>query len=111
MEQKFSKVTQEKIAELQMMQQRLSLFSGQKQQFQIQMAEVENALAEIGNAKPPVYKMVGEIMIEKNLDELKNELQEKKVELDIRIKSLEKQESRAKEQALALQKEISAELK
>jgi len=111
MEQKFSKVTQEKIAELQMMQQRLSLFSGQKQQFQIQMAEVENALAEISNAKPPVYKMVGEIMIEKNLDELKNELQEKKVELDIRIKSLEKQESKAKEQALALQKEISAELK
>jgi prefoldin beta subunit len=110
-ERQISKATQEKLAELQLLQQRLSLFSAQKQQFQMQLAEVENALAELVKAKPPIYKMVGELLIEKKPDELKKELEEHKVELDIRVKSLDKQESKTKESALSLQKEISAELK
>jgi prefoldin beta subunit len=110
-ERQISKATQEKLAELQLLQQRLTLFNAQKQQFQMQLAEVENALAELVKAKPPIYKMVGELLIEKKPDELKKELEEHKVELDIRVKSLDKQESKTKESALSLQKEISAELK
>jgi len=110
-ERQISQATQEKLAELQLLQQRLSLFSAQKQQFQMQLAEVENALAELVKAKPPIYKMVGELLIEKKPDELKKELEEHKTELDIRVKSLDKQESKTKESALSLQKEISAELK
>ena len=101
----------EKIAELQMLQQRLTLFNSQRQQFQIQLAEVENALGELGKAKAPVYKMVGELLVEKQIDDLKKELAEKKEELDLRVKTLEKQESKIKESALALQKEVQAALK
>ena len=101
----------EKIGELQMLQQRLTLFNSQRQQFQIQLAEVENALGELAKAKAPVYKMVGELLVEKGIDDLKKELADKKEELDLRVKTLEKQESKIKESALALQKEVQAALK
>ena len=94
-----------------MLQQRLQLFTAQKQQFQMQMIEVENALTEIEKTKNSVYRLVGEILIEKPAEEVKKELKEKKEELDLRIKTLDKQEAKTKESALALQKEISAELK
>jgi prefoldin beta subunit len=101
----------EKIGELQMLQQRLTLFNSQRQQFQIQLAEVENALGELAKAKAPVYKMVGELLVEKQIDDLKKELADKKEELDLRVKTLEKQEGKIKESALALQKEVQAALK
>lgn len=106
-----SRSAQEKLGELQLLQQRLTLFSAQKQQFQVQLAEVENALNELGKTKSTAYKMVGEILLERPADELKKELDDKKVELDIRVKTLEKQENKTKETALVLQKEVQAELK
>ncbi len=106
-----SKSAQEKLGELQLLQQRLSLFGGQKQQFQIQLAEVENALNELGKVKSTAYKMIGEILLERPADELKKELEEKKAEMDIRVKTIEKQEEKTKERALELQKEVQAALK
>jgi len=111
MAEKISKETQGKIQELQILQQRLQLFTAQKQQFQMQQVEVENALAEVEKTKNAVYRLVGEILVEKSADEIKKELKDKKEELDLRIKTLDKQEARTKESALALQKGISAELK
>jgi len=110
-QEKISKLAQGKINELQLLQQRLTLFGAQKQQFQIQQAEVENALGEVEKSKGTIYRLVGEILVEKQKDELKKELDEKKEELDLRIKTFEKQENKIKEHALALQKEIQAELK
>ncbi len=103
--------TQEKIQELQLLQQRLSMFTAQKQQLQLQLAEAENAVSELDKVKPPAYKLVGEILVEKPLDELKKELKEKKEELDLRIKTLEKQEGKSRERAQQLQKEVTAALK
>ncbi len=111
MADKISKNTQEKINELQLLQQRLTVFGAQKQQFQMQLIEVDNALSEIEKAKGAIYKLIGEILVEKQASELKKELEEKKEELDLRIKTLEKQENKTKEAALALQKEVQAELK
>ncbi|MEK6807409.1 MAG: prefoldin subunit beta [Nanoarchaeota archaeon] len=109
--EKMQKGTKEKISELQMLQQRLTMYGAQKQQFQIQMAEIENALEQVGKTKGAVYQQVGEILVEKNHDELKKELGEKKEENELRIKTIEKQENKIKESALALQKEIQGELK
>jgi len=111
MAEKLSKETQGKIQELQLLQQRLQLFTAQKQQFQMQMIEVENALEEISKSKGAVYRLIGEILVEKSADEVKKDLTDKKEELDLRIKTLDKQETKTRESALALQKEISAELK
>ena|SRR3989344_9268713 len=111
MQEKFSKATQEKIQELQLLHQRLQIFNAQRQQLQMQHIEVENALTELGKTTGAAYKLVGEILIEKSTEELKKELTEKKEELDLRIKTLEKQEAKTKEQAMAIQKEVTAELK
>ncbi len=77
----------------------------------MQLAEIENALGEIEKSKGLIYRQIGEILVEKNPEELKKELAEKKEEMDLRIKTLEKQENKTKEQALALQREVQAELK
>lgn len=111
MENKIPKEIQEKIGELQLLQQRLNLFANQKQIFQLQKIELENALRELKGAKAPVYKLVGEILIEKSPDTLKKELEEKNNDVDIRIKSLEKQEKSSKDKAMDLQKEVAKKLK
>ena len=110
-EDKLPEGTSEKIQELQLLQQRLSMFAAQKQQLQLQLAEIENALSELGKAKPPAYKLIGEILVEKPLDEMKKELQDKKEEINLRIKTLESQESKSREKAQALQTEITSKLK
>jgi prefoldin beta subunit len=106
-----SKDTQEKIMQLQMLQQRLQVFASQKQQFQLENIEVENALSESKKTKKPIYSLIGNIMIEKNSSDVKNELESKKKELDIKIKSLENQENKIKSNAEDIQKEVTKLLK
>jgi len=103
--------TSEKIQELQLLQQRLTVFATQKQQLQLHLTEIDNALSELGKAKQPAYKLVGEILVEKSIDEMKKELQEKTEEIDLRMKTLEKQESKNREKAQELQKSITEALK
>ena len=109
--EKVTKEIQEKIGELQLLQQRVSVFATQKQQIQLQLIEIENALAELEKASSPVFKLVGEILIGKEPNELKKELNEKKEDLDIRIKSVEKQENGTREKLETLQKELTNTLK
>jgi len=106
-EKKIPKDIQEKLAELQMLQQRLQVFAQQKQQFQIQLVEVSNALEEVSKTKKPVYKLLGEILVESSAADVKKELQEKKDEFDLRIKSIEKQEERSQKKAMDLQQEVA----
>jgi len=110
-EKKVSKNVQEKIAQLQMIQQRMQVLASQKQAFQLQLVEVENALGEVSKSTKPVYKMIGGVLIEKKVAEVKKELEDKKKMLDLRIKNFEKQEESTKKQALDLQKEVTSELK
>ena len=110
MTEKITKDIQEKIAQMQLLQQRLQVFTAQKQQFQLQAIEIENALAEIKDTKSPVYKLVGEILVEKETEKLKKELEDKKSEVDTRIKSIESQEEKTKTKAMELQKEVTSAL-
>ena len=109
-EKKISKELQEKIQELQLMQQKLSIFAAQKQQLQLQVLELENALKELEKAKSPVYKLTGELLIEKPAKDIKKELSTKKSDLDLHIKTLETQEKKIKDRALDLQKEVTKTL-
>jgi prefoldin beta subunit len=111
MVEKRDEKTSEKLQELQLLQQRLALFSAQKQQFQLQLIEIDSALAELDKAKPPVYRLIGELLVEKSIPELKKELQDRKEEFDLRLKMIEKQEAKTKERAQELQKELAASMK
>jgi prefoldin beta subunit len=105
-----SKETEQKISQLQMFEQSLQNFLGQKQQFQIQLVEVESALNELSNTDK-AYKIVGNIMVEADKNELKADLQSKKEMLELRIKSMEKQEAQVREKASKLQSEILKNIK
>ena len=105
-----SKETEQKIGQLQMFEQSLQSFLGQKQQFQIQLVEVESALSELENTDK-AYKIVGNIMVETDKNELKNDLHSKKEVLELRIKTMEKQESQVREKASKLQAEILKKIK
>ncbi|MBI2101621.1 prefoldin subunit beta [Candidatus Woesearchaeota archaeon] len=105
-----SKETEQKISQLQMFEQSLQSFLGQKQQFQIQLVEVESALNEL-NGTDRAFRIIGNIMVESDKSELKADLQSKKEMLELRIKTMEKQESQVREKASKLQSEILKKIK
>jgi len=104
-----SKDTQEKIEQLQLFEQKMHSFLTQKQTFQAQLLETENALKELENAKGDVYKIVGNVMVKKDTEELKKSLKEREELIGLRLKSIEKQEIAVKEQAEKIQAEVMAE--
>ena len=95
---------QEKINSMQLVQQNMENSSMQRQQFQMQQAELDSALEQLGNDK--AYKIIGNIMVATDTVALKTELEEKKKILEIRISTLEKQEAKLREKAESLQKEV-----
>ena len=105
-----SKEMEEKINQLQLYEQSLHNFLVQKQQFQLQQVEIESALNEIDKTKE-AYKIIGGIMVASKKEELKKELTSKKEVAELRIKSLEKQETQIKEKATKLQSEVMEKLK
>lgn len=102
--------TQQKIGQLQLMEQNLQQFLLQKQQFQTQLIELNSALGELDKTEE-AYKIVGNIMVLTKKDELKKDLESKKEVLDLRIKSIEKQEKVIKEKTQKMQAEVMESLK
>ena len=97
--------SQEKIQQLQSIEQNMQHFLKQRQQFQVQLMEVESALEEVRKTEK-AYKIIGNIMVVSEKNTLEKDLTEKKERLEVRIKSFEKQENSLKEQAKTLREEI-----
>jgi prefoldin beta subunit len=104
------KETEEKIGRLQLIEQNMQNFLMQKQQLQAQLVEVESALKEL-KATKSAYKIVGNIMVSSSKEDLEKELKEKKEMLDLRVASIEKQESSLKDKAKKMQQEVLSEMK
>jgi len=96
---------------LQLLEQNLQNIVMQKQAFQMQLMENENAIKELDKTKKDAYKIIGTIMVSSDKQELKKELKEQKEVLDLRLKNLEKQEKNFKEKAEEVQKEVMKEIK
>lgn len=105
-----SKDAEQKIKQLQLLEQNIQNFSMQRQSFQSQALEIENALDQLEKTKGATYKIVNSIMISVPKEDLKKELQSKKEVVDLRIKSVEKQENKLKEQASEIQAEVMKHL-
>ncbi|MAG19857.1 prefoldin subunit beta [archaeon] len=102
---------QEEIMQLQMLEQNLQNILMQKQQFQAQLNEAENALKELEKAKGDTYKIIGTVMIASNKTDLKKELKEKQETSNLRIKNIEKQEKLIKEKSTELQNKVMKSMK
>ena len=105
-----SKDTEQKIGQLQMLEQSLQSFLGQKQQFQAQLVEIDSAIGELEDTQK-AYKIVGNIMVETDKNELKADLSSKKEMLELRIKTMEKQETQVREKASKIQSDILSKMK
>lgn len=90
---KIDKETEEKIREMQGIEQSLQNLLLQKQAFQLELNETTNAAESLETAKGDIYKIVGQIMLKSGKPDLEKELSEKKHLLSLRIKSIEKQET------------------
>ena len=99
------KETKGKISRLQMLEQRLQALVMQKQTFQGQILESDNALGEIEDSKE-TYKIIGNVMVSVKKADLKKDLNSKKEVAEIKVKNLEKEEKKLREEAESLQKEV-----
>ncbi|MDP4012547.1 MAG: prefoldin subunit beta [Candidatus Nanoarchaeia archaeon] len=111
MTQKINRETEQNIAQLQLMEQNITQLMMQRQAFQGQLLEIENAIKEIGQASGQSYKIIGNVMVASSKEDLKKDLEEKKEMFELRIKNYEKQEKTIKEKAEELQASVLKELK
>ena len=97
----------EKIQEMQILEQQLQNTILQKQAFQMESAETNSALEELEKSGDEVFKIIGQLMIKSEKSKIKEELENKKKILELRINSFEKQENSLSEKLGNIQKEIT----
>lgn len=101
-----SKEAEKKLAQLQLVEENLSHISNKKQAIQTEEFEIKNALEELEKAKGDVYKIVGQIMIKSDTATLKKELNSGKEMTELKLKSIEKQETNLQEKVKTIQAEV-----
>jgi prefoldin beta subunit len=86
---------QNQIAMLQQMQQQMQTIGAQKAQYEVAVREAKRAGEELNDVPEggAVYMSVGTVMMEKKKEDVVSKLNEKIETLELRIKSLEKQET------------------
>ena len=99
------------IEEMQMLEQQLNNLLMQKQSFQIEFSETQAALKEIETSGDEIFKIVGQLMIRTEKEKMKEELSNKEKIIDLRIKSLEKQESSFMEKLGELREKLMKTMK
>ncbi|MBS7247414.1 MAG: prefoldin subunit beta [Candidatus Freyarchaeota archaeon] len=103
---------QQQIIRMQQLQQSLELLISQRTQLEIQLRETEMALKELEGVKPEdaVYKIVGPLLVKADPSKVKGELEDLKVSIDTRIKTLKRQEERSRQQLEEMREKIQAAL-
>ena len=100
------------VLKLQQTQQQLQMLMLQKQNLQSKFLELENAITEIdGITKEDVYEIVGNIMVKRDKDFLRNNLVEKKETLSLHQNSVDKQIDKLTDMANKLQEKIMSSMK
>jgi prefoldin beta subunit len=97
---KISPQLQDQIMKLQQVQQQVELLVNQRMQLERELKEIERALNELEQIDPAkdavVYKTIGAILVKADKDKVKEELKDRKDTLEMRIKTITRQEERAK---------------
>jgi prefoldin beta subunit len=98
---------QELLMQFQTLQEQLQNIMIQKENGKLQVLEIDNALEELKKTKDKVYKSSGMILIKKDPKTIAKELEDKKENLEIRVKNLEKQDKLIKDKLMELQQKIT----
>lgn len=97
---------EKKLEEIQILEQNLQNILIQKQAFQMELSETMAALKELEKSKGDSYKIIGQLMIKKEKEEIKEELKSKEKIINMRISALDKQENIFSEKSEKLRKEF-----
>ena len=97
---------EDKIQQLQILEQNLQTILMQKQAFQMELSETEMSLNELKNSKDEFFKVIGQIMIKSNREKLQKEFEEKIKLMNLRIETLDKQEESFSNQLQKIRDEI-----
>ena len=102
------KDAQQLLGQAQLYQQQMQGIMGQKEVLNMQLTEIDKALEALEETKEKeVFKISGPVLIKTGKVEVKKELNEKKTAISLRIKSLEKGETRLKSQLEELREKLS----
>lgn len=105
---------QDQIAQLQSLQQQLTVTAQQRQQIEFQLRETKRAVEELDAVAEgaTIYRSVGSLLVKATgRDTVKKQLQDEAETLEVRLKAFEKQEGRLREKATELQSKVQAGVK
>ena len=104
---------QQRMLRLQQLQQTLQSVLTQKQQLELGLTEVEQALSELEKLtkQAVIYKSVGSLLVKAKKKKVTKELKEQKELLNMRISVLGKQEGRLRTQLKDLQTKLQQDLR
>ncbi len=104
---------QQRLLRLQQLQQTLQGVMSQKQQLELQLTEVEQAITELDKLDETavVYKSIGALLVKSEKDKVTTDLTERKELLKMRVDVLAKQEERLRTQVKDLQEKLQQDLR
>jgi prefoldin beta subunit len=104
---------QQRLLRLQQLQQTLQGVLAQKQQLELELNEVEQALSELEKLTDAavIYKSIGSLLVKSKKTKVTTELNERKELLNMRINVLGKQEERLRTQVKDLQEKLQRDLR
>lgn len=103
---------QNQLAQIQQVQQQAQAMMQQKAQVEMLLRETERALEELQKTEEgaEVYKGAGELLIKAKREDVLKDLEEKKDNFDVRLKSLSRQEERLQARFNQLQEQLKSAL-
>ncbi len=103
---------QNQLAQLQQLQQQAQAVMSQKAQIEGLIRETEAALKELEKSSDDaiIYKSVGELLFRADKAKLTEELKERKDMMDLRLKTMAKQEERIQSRFTQLQEQLKIAL-
>jgi len=103
---------QERLLRLQQLQQTLQSVLAQKQQVEIELTEIEQALSELQKVTDDavIYKAIGSLLVKSEKAKITADLNERKELLNTRATVLGKQEQRLRPQIKDLQTKLQQDL-
>ena len=100
------------LVQFQSYQQQLQNVYIQKENLKIQEMEIEKALEELENTKQSsAYKIVGNVMVSKTVDNVKKDLSDNKEDLTIKTRSMDTMENKLREKLKDLQNKLKNVIK
>lgn len=106
------KVSGEELREFEKHRVNLYQLSQQKQQLQVITSTIDSTIEEINNSdEEKVYKAVGNIMILKDKNKVKEELEKQKESIDLKLKTVESQEKTTMDKMAQIRSKIDSNKK